>query len=465
MKLVVEDGLVVQPSGIDRLNVVCVDGRIDALTSSPVASADEVIHADGCLVFPGFIDAHVHTRDPGQTEKEEFEPLTRAAALGGITTVCEMPNQLPPVRDRDSFERRAAEREGKAHVDFAQYVIGLGEANLADLAESIEAGAIGVKIFWGYGVDRRNGSLAYNLHEIPPEELMPPPTTGDVFRICEIVAGLGAGLVSAHCEDPAIVHAAAGRFGREMASYRDFLDARPALAESTAVAAAVEISRSTGCRFHVLHMSSGRATELVRRGQNEGVQVSAETCPQYLTLTDADHPRIDFMKVFPPIREEAEQELLWKAVADGTISSIGSDHAPHTEEQSRAPLHSQFAGMPGVQTIAPVMMREMCRGRLTPQRLSAVLSENTARLFGIHPAKGSLAIDSDADFTIVDPDLEWTLASDDLAHKVRLSAWDGDKMQGAPVATIVRGEVVMRNGKIESEPQGRLVRRTRPAPR
>ncbi|HEY2717424.1 MAG TPA: amidohydrolase family protein [Solirubrobacterales bacterium] len=458
MKLVVEDGLVVQPHRIDRRNVVCVDGRIEALSSAPVANADEVIYAEGCLVFPGFIDAHVHSRDPGQTEKEEFEPLTRAAALGGITTICEMPNQLPPVRDRESFERRAAEREGKAHVDFAQYVIGLGEENLADLAATLEAGAIGVKIFWGYGLDRRTGALAYNLHEIPPEELIPPPSSGDVFRICETVAGLGAGLVSAHCEDPAIVHAAASRFGREWASYRDFLDARPALAECAAVAAAVEISRATGCRFHVLHMSSGRAAELVRRAQGEGVPISAETGPQYLTLSDSDHPRIDFMKVFPPIREEAEQELLWKAVADGTISSIGSDHAPHTEEQNRAPLHSQLAGMPGVQTIAPLMIREMCRGRLAPQRLAAILSEDTARLFGIHPAKGSLAVGSDADFTIVDPELEWTLAADDLAYKMPLSAWAGEQMQGAPVATVVRGEVVMRNGKILSPPRGRLVR-------
>jgi len=459
MNLLIQGGHVVRPSGLERADVECADGSIRALTSASSADrADEVIDASGCLVFPGFIDAHVHTRDPGQTEKEEFQLLTRAAAAGGVTTICEMPNPLPPVTDAATFERRAAEREGKAHVDFAQYVMGLGAENLDELPGALAAGAIGVKIFWGYGLDRRTGALAYNVHEFEPADLIPPPSTGDVYRICAMVAQHG-GLVSAHCEDPPIARAAEAALGREPADYQDFLASRPALAEIAAVAAAVEIARVTGCRFHVLHMSTSRAAELIRRARREGIPISGETCPQYLTLTDEDHPRLDFMKVFPPIRGAASQAALWAALADGTISSLGSDHAPHTEEQNHAPIHHQLAGMPGVQTLVPVMLREMHRGRITPESLAAVLSESTARQFGLYPAKGSLDVGTDADLTIVDPERSWVLDQAQLEHKQKLSAWHGETMTGAPVATVVRGQVVMRDGELIGDPSGRLVRR------
>ena len=459
MRLRIAGGTLVSPLLMQRADVVCEGGQVTAIISAEERTpVDDMIDATGRLVFPGFIDPHVHTRDPGQTDKEEFELVTQAAAVGGVTAICEMPNTLPPVTDVATFERRINERAGRAHVDFAQWIMGLGADNLGGLRQALAAGAVGVKIFWGYGLNRETGALVYNADDVDPATFVAPPTAGDVYRICAEVAPTG-GLVAAHCEDPAIIRAAEAALGKRVENYDELLSGRPALAEASAVAVAAEISRATGCRFRVLHIASRRALEIVRGARAQRVPIVGETCPQYLSFSAEDFRRRGTaMKVYPPIGTSDDRAALWSALADGTIDSVGSDHAPHTMTEKALPLHRQPAGVAGIQTLVPVMLSAMSRGQISPQRLAAVLSENTARNLGLFPMKGAISVGSDADFTIVDPQAEQVIDQGALRHKLKLSPWNGESLCGRPVRTIVRSHTVMLDGEIIGSPIGRVAR-------
>jgi allantoinase len=464
MRLVVRHGTVVTPHGRLEADVLCADGRVEALLAPRAfAEAEEEVDAKGCLIFPGFIDPHVHSRDPGQTDKEDLAHSSRAAACGGVTTICEMPNSLPPVTSAAEYEARAAFHAPKAFVDFALWGLALGSQNLNDLAGLVEAGAVGVKLFWGYALNRQTMQLVYNLDDLPAAEVIPPPDNREVFELFQEMARCG-GLLAAHCEDRGILEAAQARLGRQPSSYDDLLLARPALAEQLALAMAVELAQATGCRFHAVHMSSRGSVINAREAQARGVRISSETCPQYLTLTRADYARIGAaMKVFPPVRDHADQEALWEGIRDGTICSVGSDHAPHTLEQKRLPLAAQPAGAVGVETLGPIMIDAMLNGRLTAERLAEVLSEGTSRLYGLYPQKGALLPGSDADLTVVDPDRESTVLNEQLHSKQPLSPWHGCKLKGRIRFTVLRGHVIMRDGDLIGAPTGELVRTQRRA--
>jgi dihydroorotase len=225
------------------------------------------------------------------------------------------------------------------------------------------------------------------------------------------------------------------------------------------IAIAAELSASTDCRFHVVHTASSRGIRAVRRAQAEGIRLSAETCPHYLSFTEADFERIGgMMKVFPLIRASSDRTSLWEAVQDGTITSIGSDHAPHTTEEKSLGLASAPAGVSGIQTLAAVLVDAMLTGRLTRERLAWVLSEGTARLYGLFPRKGALQVGADADFTLVDPRGTTLVDASRLYSKQRQSPWQGQQLRGAVKMTVLRGEVIARNGAPVGEPRGQLVR-------
>ena len=457
MRLQIANGTLVTSRGSAAGDLVCRDGVIEQVGEVDRTAVDEVVDASGWLVFPGFIDPHVHSRDPGLTHKEDFAHATRAAAAGGVTTLLEMPNAVPPVTDATVFEERAAQHARVAWVDFGLWGIALGPANLADIGGLFAAGAVGVKLFWGYALDRRTRTLVYNLADVPADDLVPPPGTGDVFELCREVARSN-GLLAAHCEDRGVIDAAERALGRPIHSYSDLLRARPDTAEAVSIAVAAELSAATECRFHVVHTASRRGIRAVRRAQAEGVKLSAETCPHYLSFTDVDFPRLGgMMKVYPPIRTQADQAALWEAVQDGTITSIGSDHAPHTLDEKSLGLASAPAGVSGVQTLAAVLIDAMLDGRLSRERLAWVLSEGTARLFGLFPRKGALEPGADADLTLVDPAAWTTIDARRLYSKQRYSPWQGQRLRGAIRLTVLRGEVIARDGAPVAEPRGRLV--------
>lgn len=462
MRLKVKNGTLVTSHGHFSADVVCAEGRIEELAQPGRGGpADEEVDATGRLVFPGFIDPHVHSRDPGVTHKEDFAHSTRAAAAGGVTTICEMPNAIPPVSNAAMFAERAAQHARVAFVDFGLWGLSLGAENLADIRALFAAGAVGVKLFWGYALHRHTKQLVYNLADESAENLIPPPGTGEVLDLLREVAAVG-GLLAAHCEDRGLLDASQRALGHPIESYDDLLRARPDVAEAASIALAAEMSRVTGCRFHVVHMASGRGAQVVRRAQAEGIPVSAETCPQYLSFTDEDYATLGpMMKVYPPIRRAADRDALWEAIRDGTITSVSSDHAPHTVEEKRQELATAPAGFAGVETIVPVLLNEMLSGRITPERLTWVLAEGTARLYGLYPRKGTIEPGADADLTIVDPAASRVVDRARLHSKHPLSPWHGRRLQGAVTASILRGQVIMRDGEPIGEPRGRLVKSAR----
>lgn len=439
-------------------DLICTDGIISSIEETSTVSVDVEIDARGLLVFPGFIDPHVHSRDPGLTYKEDFAHSTRAAAAGGITTIIEMPNAVPPVLDTVVLEERATQHGKVAFVDFALWGMSLGANNLHDLAPMIAAGAAGVKLFWAYALNRETKQLVYNLADLPPDAIVPPPSLGEVLDVFREMARCG-GLLAAHCEDRDVVASAERALGRPVAAYEDLLAARPGMAENASVALAVEFARATGCRFHVVHMASARSVEIVRRAQLDEIRISAETCPQYLTLTDADCASVgSSIKVFPPIQSDVDQMALWRGVVDGVIGSIGSDHAPHTIEEKQAPLDKQPAGVVGVETIASVMTSEMGRGRISAERLASVMSEGTSRLYGMYPQKGAILPGSDADFTIVDPSGELRIDNAHLHSKHPLSPWHGRTLRCVPRMAVLRGQLVMQDSEPIGDARGKFVR-------
>lgn len=460
MKLLIRHGTVVTAAGSMAADILCHDGRIAALLApGEAATADEHVDASGLLVFPGFIDPHVHSRDPGLAHKGDFAHSTRGALAGGVTTLLEMPNAIPPVTDKQVFADRAARHAENAWVDFGLWGMALGAPNLDDVAGLFEAGAVGVKLFWGYALHKDTRTLVYNFADEPPENLLLPPGNGDVLALFRRVAAMG-GLLAAHCEDRELLQSAAEELGHPVTTYDDLLAARPDLAEATSIAVGSQFARATGCRFHVVHMSSKAGADVVRQAQAAQVPITAETCPHYLTLTDSDYPSIGpAMKIYPPIRTATDQEALWRSVNDGTIASLGSDHAPHTTDEKARGFDTAPAGAVAVETIVPLLIDAMVSGRITPQRLADVLSTGTAQLYGIYPRKGAITPGADADFTLVDPHAERVIRNQDLQALHPVSPWNGHAVRGAAVTSILRGEVLMRDSKpVGERGRGQLVR-------
>ncbi|MBO9521347.1 MAG: dihydroorotase family protein [Nocardioidaceae bacterium] len=463
MRLLVANGRAVTEDGIVDCDLLLADGRVEAwLDRGAAVAADERVDASGLLVFPGFIDPHVHSRDPGNTHKETFHHSTLGALCGGTTTVLEMPNAVPAVTDLATFEERRAAHEQKAWTDFGLWGMALGPANLHQIAPMHEAGAVAVKFFWGYALDRETKGLIYNFAAAPPDSLLLPPENGEVLELFREVARYG-GLLAAHCEDRHVLATSAERLGHPITTYEDLLLARPAVAEATSIAVGAQFSLATGCRFHVVHMASEAGTRVVREARAAGAAVTAETCPQYLTLTDADAERLGpAIKVYPPVRGQSDQDALWAGLADGTIGSVGSDHAPHLVAEKLRGFEDAPAGGLGVETLAPLMVDGMVRGRITPQRLASVLSGSTARLYGLWPRKGTLRPGADADLTLVDPEGRTEVTNERMHALNPVTTWDGWTLRGRVVASLLGGTVAMRDGEPVGERRGRFVAASHP---
>jgi allantoinase len=461
MRLLVRGGTLVSPSGRRKADVLCDGEQIAAvLATGEAVQADDEIDAAGLLVFPGFIDPHIHPRDPGDTHKEDFAHASRAAAVGGATTLLVMPNAVPPVTDVASFRRRAEEHGAVAHVDFGLWGLSLGLANIEELPALFAEGAVAVKLFWGYALDKESKRLVYNAADRAPEDVIPPASTGEVMQILQVIAGTH-GMLAAHCEDREILDVAQRELGHAPETYAELILARPDVAEASSVAVGVELARATGCHFHVCHISSARATHLVRLAQRDGLPVTAETCPHYLLFVAADCAGRDAaMKSYPPVRETADRDALWAGVNDGTIASLGSDHAPHALTDKTRAFATAPAGMVAVETMAPLLLDQMNAGRITPERLSWALSEGTARLYGLYPRKGVIQPGADADLTLVDPSASWTIRGADLHSVQRHTPFEGTTVRGVPVKTVLRGSVVASDREPVGDPGGRLVRRS-----
>ena len=455
--LILKNGEIVTPRETFRADIGVRNGKIATMGDLKGAQAAEEYDARDKYVFPGFIDEHVHSRDPGLTHKEDFAHSTLSAAAGGITTVLEMPNSVPPVSDIASFHSRAAILTPKAFVDFALWAMVLGDVNTKDLPALAEAGVAGFKFFWGYALNAKTMALVYNVTK--NDDVVLPPDDGQIYDAFCTIAKIGRP-VAIHAENSEIISRLAAR---EVASgstdYAAFLRSRPSFTEAMTAQAGIAIAEAAGAHLHILHISAREVVDLVAFARARGQAVTGETCPSYLTLTDADFSRVGVgMKVYPPIREQAHQDRLWQGLQRGELQTVGSDHAPHLETEKVGTIWTAPAGACAVQSAVPVLLDSVAKGKLTLNQLAAVMSENPARIFGLYGKKGAIKPGADADFTVVDMEKTVTIRKEDTLSKNRINMHEGMTMQGAPVAAFVRGSQVMAGGKPLGQARGQLVR-------
>ena len=459
MKSVIVGGTLVAEGQRVRRDIEIEAGRITRVADRiGTAEADLVFDATGRYVFPGFIDPHVHSRDPGGTHKEDFAHSTKAALLAGITTILEMPNTAPPLLSAEMVAPRAEYLQERAFTDFGLWALVLGNESQAQLASLREAGVVAAKLFWGYSFDKETMTLVYGADKDHAAALIPPADNGAVWSLLRAAAHVDL-LIGFHCEDRSVVEAATREIGTAT-SLQALTRTRPASAEAVSVATLVELVRDVGGRAHVVHVSSAPTVHLLRRAHADGLNITGETCPHYLTFSTEDLASAgSSLKAYPPVRGTEHAGELWEALQDSTILSVGSDHAPHSCAERQGPFGSQPAGIGAVQTSTRLMLDAAAREQISLEQVAEVMSTGTAKIYGLYPRKGSLMAGADADITIVDMDRGWSIDAATLATKTPLSPWIGRTGRGVPVAAFLRGQLVMQDGEVRGAPTGRFVPR------
>jgi allantoinase len=417
----------VTPDGEAAVCVGIAGGRIAAVEplSAGLTGATVVELADDEVLLPGLVDTHVHVNEPGRTEWEGFETATRAAAAGGVTTILDMPlNSVPPTVDVAALEVKRKAADGKCAVDVGFWG-GAVPGNRAELRPLHEAGVFGFKCFL--------------LDSGVPE--FPPLSTAELEADLRELAGFG-GLMIVHAEDPeAIAQAPAPHGGR----YGDFLASRPRGAENRAIATVVEATRRTGARTHVLHLSSADAVPLLHAARAEGLPVTVETCPHYLSFeAEAIAEGATQFKCCPPIREAANREALWRALADGDIDCVVSDHSPCTPELKRLDVGDFGLAWGGVSSLQLGLPAVWTGARARGHGLADVvrwMAERPARLAGL-TRKGRLAVGADADLCVFAPDEEFVVDAARLHHRNPVTPYAGRRLDGVVRSTWLAGRPV-----------------------
>ncbi len=431
--LLIRGGMCATPNGIAPADVGVRAGKIAAVGALGNVKAAKVFDAKGLHVLPGVIDTQVHFREPGNAHKEDLESGSRAAVLGGVTAVFEMPNTNPPTTTREAIEDKLKRAAGRMHCDHAFYV-GATPANIGALA-GLERlpGVCGVKAFLGSST----GTLLLDHEDA-------------------ILAALkgGARRMAVHSEDEARLRERKGYAARgDVRTHPVWRDAETARASTERV---LRLARMAGRRLHVLHVTTADELPLLAEARD---LATVETTPQHLTLAAPEcYERLGaYAQMNPPIREAHHREALWKAVSEGLIDVIGSDHAPHTREEKDKTYPDTPSGMPGVQTLVTILLDHVNAGRLTLERFVDLTSAGAARIFGI-ASKGRIALGYDADFTIVDLKAKKKIENSWIASHCGWTPFDGMETTGWAVAAIIRGTTVMRDRALVASGQGQPLR-------
>jgi dihydroorotase (multifunctional complex type) len=430
---VIEGGLLVSPERIVAQSIAVDGGKIIKIgPADAMPPAKERFDATGLHVIPGAIDVHVHFREPGFSHKETWTSATQAAAVGGVTTVFDMPNTNPPTSSVEAVVQKIEIAQHQAIVNFGVYG-NIGEHNLDQLKPMAEAGAVSFKLYMG--------------SENP---LVPCPPDGAILDAFEILAELGI-RCTVHAENTPVL---IWRGERLMKSGRT--DAAAHLEQHSDIATIEGVSRTgifaewTGCKVHIAHESTRHSLPHIRFAKQRGVDMTVETCPHYLLLSTDDGARLgpNFLRVKPPVREPGHREPLWDALLDGTIDIISTDHAPHLHaEKRRDAIWDCAPGFPGVETSMRLMLTEVSRGRLTLSDYVRMACAKPAEAFGLYPRKGVLAEGADADIVLIDMNRRGAISADTLHSIGNATPFEGFEVIGMPVRTIVRGRTVALDGK------------------
>jgi dihydroorotase len=427
--LILKNGTLVTPRESFKADIAVKDGKIALLGDfdSSVA-AREIFDAEGKHILPGVIDAHVHFREPGLTEKEDFETGSAAAAFGGVTMIADMPNTLPPTSTTARFTEKARIAREKSYIDFGLFAL-LSNDNTEEIDELIQAGALGFKVFLGTST----GDIAAPSTSVLLDQMRKIALTNMRIGFHAENSDINAYFTAICKKAP---HDAEGLL---------LSQARPVISEALAILTAISFASMTGAAIHIHHITSRDGARLVAKAKRLNINVTGETCPHYLLL-DADSGAA--AKVYPPIRDKSHRDKLWEALNNRTIDIITSDHAPHTDSEKKLPLWEAPAGLSGVETSVNLMLNEVNKGTLTINDYARIASEAPAKIWGIYPQKGNLLPGADADFTIADMEKKSVIQNSGLHSKNKNSVFDGIEVRGIAAATIVRGRFIMKDGKL-----------------
>lgn len=440
-------------------NILIKDEKIVGfVTNLEDIEAENTIDAEGNLTLPGCFDSHTHFMDPGFTHRENFLTGTSSAAAGGLTMIMDMPCcSKPSVRGVDELESKLNAIKDKAVIDYAMWGgitgedIRAGKKNI--IKEQAEYGVCAFKV--------------YMTPSVPTYERVTDPEMLEAFRwVSE--TGLPVGI---HAENYAMCDYFVKKFQKEgRTDGPAWAEARLELAEKAAIQLGISFAEESGARLHIVHMSTGIGAKLVGEAKKRGLDITSEACPHYLMLNyqEAMTEHMQFAKIAPPLRTKRDNQELWEGLQNGSVDFMATDHAPYeieTEKEGEGMnIWTAFPGIPGVETLVPIMVSEgYNKGRLSLSRLVEVLSTNPAKQYGLYPKKGALHIGSDADFTIIDLEREWTIDQKKTYSMAKYNPLHGIKLKGKPVKTIVRGTLVYDDniGIVVKEGFGQFVKRQR----
>lgn len=441
LDLLIKNGTLVTSHGRVRADLGVKDGMVAAV-GTDLGLAEEEVDASSLHVLPGLIDLHVHFREPGMEYKEDFASGSSAAAAGGVTTIFDMPNTDPPTSAGQMMRQKRKLASEKSHVDFGLYGVILQD-NVDDLEELANEGAIGFKLFMG----ETTGKISC-------------PDDGVIFTAFRRAAELGLP-VGVHAEnDPVLQRLKLELKATTRTDPRAHLDSRPWFVEAEAVGRALTLTEGAGNRLHVHHLSTLQGAEQVVRAKQRGLPVSCEVLISHLLLDERAYERYgNLIQLNPPIRQREHVEHLWAALNRGEIDCVATDHAPHSvEEQIRENVWEGVGGFIGVETLLPLLLECVAKGKLSLERLVQLSSENPARIYSLYPRKGSLEIGADADLVLVDLQAAYQLDSRDLHSRHPITPYDGWQVRGRPLATYVRGRCAFREGQLVGSPEGEMVK-------
>ncbi len=450
--LVIRGKQVVLPSSVEPASVHIADGLIKSVSSfDDVPAGAKLIDAgDESVVMPGLVDSHVHINEPGRTEWEGFSSATRAAAAGGITTVVDMPlNSIPPTTTVDGLQQKISAARTQSHVDIGFWG-GVVPGNVADLAPLLEAGVVGFKCFLIHsGVDE-----------------FPNVTENDLRIAMPELSRLGAVLI-VHAEVPGPIndacHMDAATASNSAASrrYQTFLESRPRAAEDEAVRLMLKLGGEFGTRVHIVHHSSADALDELAEAKANGISLTVETCPHYLTFASEDIPDgATEYKCCPPIRERANREALWRALKDGTIDMIVSDHSPCPPDmklRDSGDFMCAWGGISSLQIRLPIVWTEASQRGHSLTDLARWLCSEPARLVGLDKRKGAIASGYDADVIVWNPNEQFTVHGEQLCHRHKLTPYESLQLRGVVEKTYLRGVKIYDDGKVVQQNAGMLL--------
>ncbi len=444
--LIIKNGNVVFRDGVRQVDIGVKDEKIFAIAEKITDEAKEVIDASGQYVMPGMVDTHVHISEPGRTEWEGFETGSKAMAAGGTTSYVEMPlNALPATINKEALDLKLEAAVNQNYVDYGFYG-GLVPGNIDKLQEMADAGVLAFKCF-----------LSDITSDIPGDFTHVDDYT--MYKGMQKIAELG-GILCIHAENPSITSKLTEEMIKEgRTSAADYEDSRPIFTEVEAVQRVILLAKETGCKLHLVHISTSEAIQVIQKARFEGLDVTVESCPHYFAMNTEDLVEIGpRAKCQPPLRKPKDQAKLWDELLNGNIDWLTSDHSPCTEDLKQGNVFEAWGGISGVQNNVDLMFDLAVKQRgLAVEKFVDLIAYNPAKRFNL-PNKGEIAVSKDADIILVDPNQSYVVRREDLYYKNKHSAYEGRKIDCRVTKTIVRGNVVfdLQEG-IVGEPIGKLL--------